>query len=445
MAQEVESSTGRLRVGELLALETSILNVLCLTINTAGSELKYQILDNISENDFYFPISRTLFNGLTEMHQRGDFVVLGNLEEELRKRSEVVPDGFYMDDLFRGELPPMAKLSQWIEQAKERSSGGSSPLPETSTGTRPAASIEDPPSRPRSVKAPPAAASTTQVRAAAEARKIVASAARRQSGPSHLTSEADEWGDYFSQLAAKQGKAFETGFHGFDETVGGLGPGLILVLDSDADRLSGFLKQFADQVAEHSKLPCLYVSFERPKAALRIRTLARLSGVSAQDIEKGRLKKDSREWTKVEETGRAAAEWMKRLYVVEPDPGTGVGLVRDICQKLLTTNGEPTCLLVIDSLERLGAGSESLRSVMTELKKLTESLDVLVVAATSSGALLADRSVDLTAALRDGEGAMVELEVLKAGETQSMTLRFEYLRSVHRFIEQPHRGSAKKA
>lgn len=445
MAQEyVESTTGRMRMGELLSLETSILNVLCLTINTAGSELKYQILDSLTEADFYFPISRAIFSVLMEMHQRGDFVVLGNLEEELRKRSESVPDGFFLDDLFRGELPVAAKLTQWIEHAKERSNSGLSPIPDGPTAAR-AASTDDPPSKSRATKTPPASASTTQVRAAAEARKIVANAARRQSksGPVVLTSEADEWGDYFSQLAAKQGKTFETGFVGFDETVGGLGPGLILVLDSDSDRLCGFLKQFADQVAEQSKLSCLYLSFEHPKATLRVRTLARLSGVSAQDIEKGRLKKDSRDWLKVEESGRQAAEWMKRLYVAEADPGTGAGLVRDMCQRLLTTSGEPTCLLVVDSLERLGAGSESLRSVVAELKKLSESLDVLVVAATSSGALLADRSIDLTAALRDGEGSTVDLELLRGGDTQSITLRFEYLRSIHRFIEQRERAPKK--
>ena len=48
-------------VDELRALESSVLKALCLTINTAGSELKYKILDSLADDDFYFPINRALF------------------------------------------------------------------------------------------------------------------------------------------------------------------------------------------------------------------------------------------------------------------------------------------------------------------------------------------------------------------------------------------------
>ena len=44
-------------VDELRLLEQSVLKALCLTINTAGSELKYKILDSLSDEDFYFPVN----------------------------------------------------------------------------------------------------------------------------------------------------------------------------------------------------------------------------------------------------------------------------------------------------------------------------------------------------------------------------------------------------
>ena len=72
-------------VDELRSLETSVLKALCLTINTAGSELKYKILDSLAEDDFYFPILRAVFRTLGEMHARGDYVISSNLEEELQK------------------------------------------------------------------------------------------------------------------------------------------------------------------------------------------------------------------------------------------------------------------------------------------------------------------------------------------------------------------------
>jgi replicative DNA helicase len=451
MSQEfVERGAGRLRVGELLSLETSVLNVLCLTVNTAGSELKYRILDSLSEEDFYFPINKAIFNVLTEMHQRGDFVVLGNLEEELRRRSESLPEGFFLDDLFRGELPTPAKLDQWLVQVRERSAAGASPVPDAIVAPRgvPAAKPELD-ARPRAARPVPAggpststpSASITQVRAA-EARQASSAPppqpSSRRGTPSApaLSSESEDWHSYLAHLAAKQGKTFETGFVGLDESLGGLSPGLMLVLDNDGDRLRAFLKQLSDQIAQHAGLPCLYLSFELPKHTLRIRTLARLAGVPAQDIEKGRLKKDSREWQRVEECGRAAADWMKRLFVSESDPGTGAGQVRDLCQRLLSSTGASSCMVVVDSLERLGMGGESLRSAVSELKKLAEALDVLVVAATSSSSLLADRSVDLTAALHEGGGgSVVEVELLRASEAQSLTLRFDYQASFYRFAE----------
>ena len=59
-------------VDELRSLETSVLKTLCLTINTAGSELKYKILDSLSDDDFYFPILRAVFRTLADMHLRGE-------------------------------------------------------------------------------------------------------------------------------------------------------------------------------------------------------------------------------------------------------------------------------------------------------------------------------------------------------------------------------------
>ena len=49
------------------------------------------------------------------------------------------------------------------------------------------------------------------------------------------------------------------------------------------------------------------LSFRLSKDTLRVRTLARLSGVSARDIEKGRLKRDSSEWKKIEQSGKQAS------------------------------------------------------------------------------------------------------------------------------------------
>ena len=84
MASNTEP-TSTIGVQQLRSLETSILKALCLTINTAGSELKYKILDSLSDDDFYFPVTKAVFRTLSEMHLRGDYVISANLEEELQQ------------------------------------------------------------------------------------------------------------------------------------------------------------------------------------------------------------------------------------------------------------------------------------------------------------------------------------------------------------------------
>lgn len=504
MAPMQEHST-EISLGDLLNLETSVLRALCLTVNAAGSELKYKILDMLSEDDFYFPINKAVFLALTAMERKGDYVVYTSLEEALRKSAVDVPEDFFIEDLFRGELPGLDELSERLGRMKERAQKGITPVADSraptkgrsspsdlssspslrrveersSSDVRPASDsrslsqsrpavkvsvvakpesspdVAKPSSKPH-VTPPPKrtsssdpALSTTKLSSSSDAKKRIAqaerearerllaksSSGRKKSGAGLLASEGEDWDSYLNELASKQGKSFDTGFVGIDQGVGGLGPGLMLLVDENHDRLCAFLKQLTDQVAQSSKLPCLYLSFDFTKADLRIRTLARLSGIAARDIEKGRLKKDSPEWKKVEQCGRQAAPWLKRVFVVEADPQTGIGMVREMCQELVSSSGESTCMIVVDTLEGFGRGSESLRSAIAELKKLSDTLDVLVIAGSISTALLSDRSAHWTSVLRKGESASTELEVLKAGETKSSLLRFEYFPQISRFRE----------
>ncbi len=105
-------------VDELKSLETSVLKALCLTINTAGSELKYKILDSLADDDFYFPVLRAVFRTLTEMHLRGDYVISSNLEEELQKSAGEMPAGFANRAVLRGK-PSVSRRAQRVGQPFE--------------------------------------------------------------------------------------------------------------------------------------------------------------------------------------------------------------------------------------------------------------------------------------------------------------------------------------
>jgi replicative DNA helicase len=210
----------------------------------------------------------------------------------------------------------------------------------------------------------------------------------------------------------------------------------MLVVDQDSGRLGGFLKQLTDQIAARSKAPCLYVSFGLPKSVLRIRTLSRLSGVPSRDLEKGRIKKGSPEWASVEQNGRGAAEWLKWVFIVHGEAEMDFEQIREMGRELLESKGATTCLVVVDSLDRMGKRAESPHALVAGLKDVSESLDVLVIAATTNKALLSEPGVDFLATLGEARGA-VQFEIIRAEDSRPTIVRFEYRPDIHRFTEQP--------
>ncbi|GMR22871.1 MAG: hypothetical protein BMS9Abin37_1249 [Acidobacteriota bacterium] len=472
MAANPEQSEA-IGIEELRAFEGSVLKALCLTINTAGSELKYKILDSLSEDDFYFPLNRAVFLTLAELHRRGEYVISANLDEELQKTGEDIPAGFLIEELFSGTLPGLSELNGWVVRLKERSRAGMVPTVKTPKSEPAVDPLEE-------------KADATQVRSVKDVKKKIAQEHLRNSSPAVeppevsspgrdiedieipfdtselsspavtppppkkvkkkvnkvvkavLASEGDDWSDYMDDLASSQGKTFDTGFARLDEGLGGLNPGLMLLVDEDRVRLFNFMKQITDQFASGGELRCLYVASELPKSALRLRTLSRLAGVSLQELEKGRVKKDSSDWKRIEAEGRQASSWLKRVFVYEAEDELELTLVQELVKKLLDADADSSCLVVIDSLEKVARESGA-GKVVSQLKSLADRLDVLILAATTDPTLLASRDADLAAVFRESSssgGGGVELEVLQAGNESSTVVTFSYEPDFCRFVEQ---------
>ncbi len=433
------------------SVEVMVLRALCLTVNVAGSVVKEEILGTLAKEHFSSPFNSTLFGALAALHERGEYVVVSNLKDELHDLAMEVPLDFPLDDLFQGETPKPAEVKEWINWLKDPTARAKLATPRVvaappqSAPPAPAARAvgAPPPVRdrgptpPRPAPEPPRpAVEPEKTPRPRRARAEVAESKPRAPAPTVLSSEGEEWATYLQEVSARQGRSFETGIAGLDEAAGGLSPGLVLVSDKDSNRLSGFLKQLADQIAARSQIPCLYLSFALSKAALRVRTLARLSGVPAGDIEKGRIKKGSPEWESVERRGRDAAEWLKWIFVTDAEAGMDVGRIREMGQQLLDTNGASSCLIVLDSLESMGKPGDSLPSVVGGLAEVSKSLDALVIAGTANKALSTEAGVDVLISLADGKGA-VQLEVIRGDGPRWSTLRFEYRPDIHRFVEQP--------
>jgi hypothetical protein len=414
------------------------------------------------------------------MHVRGDYVISSNLEEELQKVDGGMPAGFAIDPLFDGNLPSLSELTGWIHRLKERSRSGlvptvtppvreapKTPPPRAETVVKPVAEMKrkiaeelrksnpsqtpppvaapiSPPPRPAAERSSPSVAvpqsrpkapPTPPPREVSPPPSSLSPPPRPKSKPS-LASEGDDWSSYLKELEANQGKTFETGFKKLDREIDGLGPGLLLLVDEDRQRLLDFLKQVIDQMAASGQVRSLFVASERSKAALRIRTLSRLSSVPASDIEKGRLRKDSPEWQRVDRAGRAAAEWLRRVFVYESDEDLDASLVRELTAKLQESADKESCVVVVDSLEKLDRKSGNVASGgLARLKALADSLGVLVFAASTDPTLLASRDADYASVFRTLPSGEVELELLRAGRENSTIARFRYEPDCCRFVE----------
>ena len=409
----------RADLGGQLLLEMSVLRTLCLTVNSDGSELKYRILDDLAEEDFYFPVTRTVYAAISELHRNGDQVVAQNLQDILDHRTVDVPDDFYVEDLFQGELASMATLSGWIEILK------SAEKPE-----RPTDAVPEPvvvpaaPAMPAAVEDPEDVWPTHLPEAAPP---------EEPAGNDVLTPESGQWLGFLADLTKKQAERLKTGFSRFDAEWGGLLPGLVLIAGDDRDQLIDFLKQLVDQIAVECPGPCLYLSFERSKAALRLQTLSRLSGASSAEIERGAFGKDLAKWQDIVRAGEHAVEWLQRIYVVEARPGLSVTRIRELRQGLLDSGAGAPRLVAVDNLDKLANQADLLHSV-AELKELAETFGIVVVGVATEIAIVHERSADMAAKFHKEYGKAVV--TISAGPAAKPTVfRFDHRHGTHRFDE----------
>jgi hypothetical protein len=408
-------------LGGQLRLEMSVLRTLCLTVNSDGSELKYRILDDLVSEDFYFPVTQTVFAAISELHQNGDQVVAQNLQDILNERAVDVPDDFYVEDLFQGELASMATLSGWIDILKSTEK----PEPEPEKAAEP----------------PPAAPTAPETGAASDSSDLWPSAlperpaaqASEPAGNDVLTPESGQWLGFLADLTRKQAERLKTGFSRFDAESGGLLPGLVLLAGADRDQLIDFLKQLVDQIAIGSRGPCLYLSFERSKEALRLQTLSRLSGAPSADIEKGAFGKDSAKWHDIVRAGEHAVEWLQRIYVVESRPGLSVTRIRELRQGLLDSGAGAPRLVAVDNLDKLANESDLLHSV-AELKEFAEAFGIVVFGVATELAVVHERSADMAATFHQ-EGGKAIVSLSSGPSAKPKVLRFDHHRETHRFDE----------
>lgn len=232
--------------------------------------------------------------------------------------------------------------------------------------------------------------------AAARALEVVSNleATRRLSGA--FRPESQEFPAYLAALGSMQhpGRDFlglDTGFTHFNRVANGLGEGLFVLGAAPSMGKTTFAKQLVDQVVTlNPQAACLFVSYEQGRDELRVKTLARLSGIENRDILRGRL--GARDWAEVRRAGEIYAQKTAgRMFILEGDQETTAERIRLAGIQVRRASQAEKLLIVIDYLQIVPTTEEyrfprnRVDAVVSLLRRIARDLKACVVAISAVG------------------------------------------------------------
>lgn len=188
---------------------------------------------------------------------------------------------------------------------------------------------------------------------------------------------------------------WDSGFANLNRALDGLRPGLHLIIGPPACGKSSLARQLADQVAEKARQPAIFFSCTDSLDELRIKTLARLSGIENKEIRRGasyllhwygvpkahhaQASELQPSWEKLRRRAEEAKDWLERVYLVQCDRGMKLEEIAERSQAI----GTPP-LIVIDDGHILSDPSanlaERLRQYAEELQHLAGKLRIPIIA-----------------------------------------------------------------
>jgi replicative DNA helicase len=183
-------------------------------------------------------------------------------------------------------------------------------------------------------------------------------------------------------------------------SLNGLLPALYLFVGRPSSGKSAFARQLCDQVACENSIPAIFFGFGEAKKDLRIRTLARLSGVEGGEIRKGsgfllhwygvpkaRTSIPAEmvpSWDKLKKAAEEAGSWLDLIYLFEADKKTDFAEIEEQIGRVREMKRSERLLLVIDDSQSLGRSDLSLDArlplVTEQLQGIALNLRVPVVA-----------------------------------------------------------------
>jgi replicative DNA helicase len=207
---------------------------------------------------------------------------------------------------------------------------------------------------------------------------------------SAILSEAEELDRFLEELQQQKEindiAGWNSGFANLNRALDGILPGLYLLVGQPGCGKTSFAKQLLDQVAMCAdNATGIFFSSSESKKELRIKTLARLSGIESREIRRGsgyllhwygvpRLSGPEAEelspsWEKARRCADNARSWLDSVFLIECGEQTSAETLEDYARKIRAFTGKEKLFIVIDESQRLGAAEQPLQ---VRLPLLTE-------------------------------------------------------------------------
>ena len=217
-------------------------------------------------------------------------------------------------------------------------------------------------------------------------------------------SEGEQLESFLDELQKEQQikeiAGWETGFPNVSRALDGIRPGLYLLIGPPACGKTSFAKQLLDQVARQNAVPGVFFSFAECKKELRIKTLARLSGIENREIRRGsayllhwygvpkaqhtELERLPPSWDKLKKSAEEAKSWLDLIYLIECERDIDLRRIEDQIREVESTNGMDRVMVVIDDCQRLGNIEQKLTDrivlLVDQLQRAAVSLQIPILA-----------------------------------------------------------------
>jgi replicative DNA helicase len=172
--------------------------------------------------------------------------------------------------------------------------------------------------------------------------------------------------------AVREIAGWKSGFAALDAALNGFTPGLYLLIGPPASGKTALARQILDQIARLNGVPALFFACAEKKDDLRVRTLARLSGLETREIRRGAgyllhtygapkhaIEIEEAEmapgWDKLKRAAAAAKSWLDRVYLDECGSRTTPDEIERRVRAARENFPPARCpMVVIDDAQRLG-------------------------------------------------------------------------------------------